>query len=332
MTVGPGASAAIDRVLTDVRAFLDRVEPADLAAEMAAGALVVDTRPLEQRSLAGELPGAIVIDRNVLEWRLDPSCPHRCPQATDRERKVIVVCNEGYSSSLAARSLQLIGLKRATDLVGGFQAWRAFTADRRGHWDAVYASRSPLEMSWFEARPGLSIELISSTLATPDASIVDVGGGSSNLASELWRLGYRDLTVVDVSQAALDSSRARQGRAAPGVAWVAADVLAWTPPRRYTIWHDRALFHFLVDDADCQRYLSVLRNALAPGGYAIVATFDAHGPESCSGLPVTRYSPMELAEALGSGFTPVTQRSSNHLTPNGATQPFSWVVMRRQDP
>jgi len=115
----------IDALLAEARADLDRVRPDDLAAEMTAGALVVDTRPSEQRHRDGVLPGALVIDRNVLEWRLDPTSPHRIREADDPDRRVIVVCNEGYSSSLAAASLRRLGLRRATDLVGGYQAWRA---------------------------------------------------------------------------------------------------------------------------------------------------------------------------------------------------------------
>jgi rhodanese-related sulfurtransferase len=115
--------SAIDVLLESSRRDLDRVEAADLAAEVAAGALVVDTRPSEQRRRDGELPGALVVDRNVLEWRLDPTSPHRLPEATSADQRVIVVCNEGYGSSLAASSLRSLGLHRATDLVGGYQAW-----------------------------------------------------------------------------------------------------------------------------------------------------------------------------------------------------------------
>ena len=118
------ARARIDDLLAYARRDLDRVSAADLSAEMAAGALVVDTRPVEQRRRDGELPGAVVVDRNVLEWRLDPTCPHRIPEAADQDRRIIVVCNEGYSSSLAAATLRRLGLGRATDLAGGFQAWK----------------------------------------------------------------------------------------------------------------------------------------------------------------------------------------------------------------
>lgn len=115
---------AIDALLETARQGLDRVQPANLASEIAAGALVVDTRPTEQRQRDGGLPGALIIDRNVLEWRLDPTSPHHIPELTDANRRIIIVCNEGYGSSLAAATLRQLGLSRATDLVGGFQAWR----------------------------------------------------------------------------------------------------------------------------------------------------------------------------------------------------------------
>jgi rhodanese-related sulfurtransferase len=120
-------SSRIETLLAHARRGLDRVEPADLTAEIATGALVVDIRPIEQRRRDGELPGAVVVDRNVLEWRLDPTSPHRIPEAGDPGRRVIVVCNEGYASSLAADTLRRLGLERATDLAGGFQAWRTNT-------------------------------------------------------------------------------------------------------------------------------------------------------------------------------------------------------------
>ncbi|HWI01439.1 MAG TPA: rhodanese-like domain-containing protein [Propionibacteriaceae bacterium] len=117
-------AARIDVLLAQARRGLDRVHPAELESEMAAGAVVVDTRPIEQRRRDGELPGAVIIDRNVLEWRLDPSCPHHIPEVADTSARIVVVCNEGFSSSLAAATLRNLGLKRATDLIGGFQAWR----------------------------------------------------------------------------------------------------------------------------------------------------------------------------------------------------------------
>jgi rhodanese-related sulfurtransferase len=122
------AWAAIDALLQEARQGIERVLPADLASEMAAGALVVDTRPVDQRQRDGELSGALIIDRNVLEWRLDPTCPHHIPEADSANVRVVIVCNEGYSSSLAAATLRRLGLERATDLVGGYQAWRQLCA------------------------------------------------------------------------------------------------------------------------------------------------------------------------------------------------------------
>lgn len=119
--------SALAELLAECRRELDRVEPAALAAEVAAGALVVDIRPVEQRQRDGALPGALVVDRNVLEWRLDPTSPDRLPEATSPDLRVVVLCNEGYSSSLAAHTLRRLGLHRATDLAGGFQAWRRWT-------------------------------------------------------------------------------------------------------------------------------------------------------------------------------------------------------------
>jgi rhodanese-related sulfurtransferase len=137
--------ARIDAMLAEARGDVNRVSAADLPAEIAGGALVVDTRPVEQRRRDGELPDAVVIDRNVLEWRLDPTCPHHIPEVADDDRRIILVCNEGYSSSLAAATLRRLGLARATDLVGGFQSWRRLqaaagaTADPAGPSEIGYA-------------------------------------------------------------------------------------------------------------------------------------------------------------------------------------------------
>ena len=122
--------SAVSRLLEESRRGLDRVEPTDLEAVRAADALIVDIRPIEQRQRDGELPDALVIDRNVLEWRLDPSSPHRLPVADDPARRIVLVCNEGYSSSLAAHTLQRLGLANATDLRGGYQAWASFVTER----------------------------------------------------------------------------------------------------------------------------------------------------------------------------------------------------------
>lgn len=291
---------------------------------MAAGALVIDIRPVDQRERDGELPGAVVIDRNVLEWRLDPSSPHRIDEAADEGLRVIVVCNQGYSSSLAAATLRRLGLQRATDLVGGFQAWREVM-----HWQRVYGQRDATDLSWYQERPSVSIELIEGLDVPPDGAVIDVGGGSSSLAGDLLALGFRDVTVLDLSPAALEAARERVGGVSSEIEWVAADVRTWEPSRHYALWHDRAAFHFLVEGDDRKSYVDCIRNAVAPGGFVIIAAFAEDGPERCSGLPVMRYEAGQLATAMGPDFAVVTSRREEHVTPNGDVQPFTWLVLQK---
>jgi SAM-dependent methyltransferase len=195
----------------------------------------------------------------------------------------------------------------------------------REHWDRVWTTTDPCEVSWFESSPGLSVKMIEALALRPDASIIDVGGGVSRLAGELLRRGYEDLTVADISHAALEKARAGLGAEAAKVNWVVADVRSHDFGRRFAVWHDRAVFHFLVDERDRDGYLEVLRRSLAPNGHAIVATFGPDGPTSCSGLPVARYSADELAEA----FSPVASLSSDrlevHQTPSGKAQQFLYA-------
>jgi rhodanese-related sulfurtransferase len=298
------------------------VEPEQLADEVASGAIVVDTRPADQRERDGDLPGAVVVDRNVLEWRLDPSSPHRLDLATGHDLRVIVVCNEGFSSSLAARSLQELGLDRATDLVGGFQAWRAMT--RAPHWDDVYRTRDLERVSWFQHDPAMSLRLVEST----PGSVVDVGAGTSFLVDRLLESGRTDVTVLDVSDAALELTRRRLGDAADRVTFEIADVVEWSPGRQYDVWHDRATFHFLTDPAHRRRYIDLVAEAVAAGGVLVLATFAEDGPTRCSGLPTARYSAADLAELFSARFTLEHEERETHSTPAGTTQAFTWVTLR----
>jgi len=211
--------------------------------------------------------------------------------------------------------------------------------DRARHWDEVYGTRHLDELSWFERRPALSLDLIERLVPSRAAGIVDVGGGASSLVDELLAVGYADVTVLDISQAALDLAcgrlgalEDRGGHAASGVRWVCGDVTTWEPGRRFDLWHDRAVFHFLVDPEDRARYRNVLVRALEPGGHAVVATFADDGPTTCSGLPVHRYGAEALAGELGPAFDLVEGRRELHTTPGGTIQPFTWVVLRRRQP
>jgi trans-aconitate methyltransferase len=196
-------------------------------------------------------------------------------------------------------------------------------------WNDVY-ERSPSELSWYQAEPVVSLELIDALGVERDESVVDIGGGASSLAGRLLERGFTDVTVVDVAQSALAKARGLLGDAAGEVTWLVQDVRRWQPDRRYSLWHDRALFHFLVEDADRRRYLDAVERALGAGGRVVIATFAPDGPERCSGMPVVRYDGAGLAAAFGPGFELVHERREEHHTPRGAIQPFTWVALRRR--
>ncbi len=182
-------------------------------------------------------------------------------------------------------------------------------------------------MSWYQPEPTVSMEMFYLLGVGSTTAIVDVGGGASLLTDRLIDRGFTDLSVLDISVAALDHCRDRMGSGAP-VTLLRQDVLTWQPPRRFGLWHDRAVFHFLVDHEDRDRYLRVMGEALAPGSAVVLATFAEDGPESCSGLPVARYPADRLSAALGRGFDVVAARREIHTTPSGTVQPFTWVAAR----
>jgi SAM-dependent methyltransferase len=202
-------------------------------------------------------------------------------------------------------------------------------SNRAAHWENVYRSRGEREVSWFQETSSISLELIRLAAATRHSAIVDIGGGASRLVDALVDEGYAAVTVLDLSQAALAATRGRLGQAAAGVTWIVADVTRWKPIQRYDLWHDRAAFHFLTDAADRAAYLACLREALRPGGHAIIATFALDGPERCSGLPVIRYDAASLGKMLGSAFDLVETRRHDHQTPTGTIQRFQFSVFRR---
>lgn len=199
--------------------------------------------------------------------------------------------------------------------------------DRRAHWDQAYGSRGVEGVSWFQAEPTMSFELIQLLGVDRRGPVVDVGGGASSLAGLLLDAGFQDVTVLDISEVALEACRTRLG-GRRGVTLLRQDILAWRPLHTYALWHDRAVFHFLNDESDRAAYLATLSRALAPGGALVMATFAEDGPDYCSGLPVARYSGEALSQLLGDAFTPLAVRREVHITPAGATQPFTWIAGR----
>jgi SAM-dependent methyltransferase len=201
-------------------------------------------------------------------------------------------------------------------------------ASDRGHWETVYAEREPEAVSWFEPSPQTSLRLIEALGLELSAPVIDVGGGASRLAAELVRRGYGDVTVADLSAGALERAKAAFDGDPGLVSWVVADVRDHEFGRRFAVWHDRALFHFMVSEADRAGYLATLRRSVARAGDVLIATFGPDGPEECSGLPVRTYDAEALGAEIGSGFDLVGSRLRDHLTPSGNHQQFLYAHLR----
>lgn len=204
--------------------------------------------------------------------------------------------------------------------------------DLRTHWEQVYQTRSATELSWYQPTPQRSLALIRATGVSLDAPLLDVGGGTSTLVDHLLGDGYTDVTVLDIASSALAAAKARLGEASHRVSWIEADITRFTPTRRYALWHDRAVFHFLVEAEGRQRYLDVLHQTLVRGGHLILATFGPMGPERCSGLPVHRYSLSELETLLSPHFRLVRGELEEHFTPQGKPQQFLYAWWNAEAP
>jgi hypothetical protein len=201
--------------------------------------------------------------------------------------------------------------------------------DPTTHWNGVYTTKAEREVSWFEAVPALSLRMMEAAGLTSDTCVLDVGGGESHLVDELARRGLDCLAVLDVSAVALERVKARLGAAASVPIWIESDISGDWSLRPMDIWHDRAVFHFLTEREDRDRYRWHLRETLRIGGAAIVATFALDGPERCSGLPVVRYSPDSLWQELGGGLELVESAHLSHTTPWGTAQSFQYSRFRR---
>ncbi len=200
--------------------------------------------------------------------------------------------------------------------------------DLAAHWDDAYA-QGDATRSWFQDAPRMSLRMLDAAGVTAADSLVDVGGGASPLAGALLARGFRDVTVLDISAAGMRCARQRLGPRAARVHWLTADVRAWQPHRRFAVWHDRAVFHFLTTEPDRRNYLRTLAAATAADAVAVFGCFAPDGPPRCSGLPVARYGPRELAAELGSGWTLIAEEREAHTTPAALVQPFTWVALRR---
>jgi SAM-dependent methyltransferase len=198
------------------------------------------------------------------------------------------------------------------------------TLDKKRHWESVYEQKSPLDVSWYQSDPQLSLALIQSTGITPEAALIDVGGGASLLVDRLLDSGYRNVSVLDLSAKALAYAQQRLDEMSRRATWIEADITAFAPSVDYDLWHDRAVFHFLTDAEDRRKYIEVLKQSLKPGGHLIIAAFAIGGPAQCSGLEIVQYDAEKLSERLGEQFRLVEERTELHITPAKREQRFSY--------
>ena len=202
------------------------------------------------------------------------------------------------------------------------------SAARRAHWDNVYATKAPTEVSWYQEIP-TSLAVIEATGIGPEARIIDVGGGASTLVDHLLARGFRDITVLDISEPGLGLAKARLGTDASRVKWIVADATEWRPDGEYDLWHDRATFHFLTDLAEQKSYMEGLRAGVPPGSHAVISTFSQDGPRRCSGLPVVRRDADRIGYALGDDFILRDEVFEDHRTPSGTIQNFVYAWFER---
>jgi 2-polyprenyl-3-methyl-5-hydroxy-6-metoxy-1,4-benzoquinol methylase len=191
---------------------------------------------------------------------------------------------------------------------------------RKEHWESMYDSRPLTEMGWYQSNPHMSLLMIGEI--DKSQPVIDIGGGDGLLVDHLIDLGYSDITVLDISQKAIDRAKKRLGSRANSVQWICADIMEFRPERKYSLWHDRAVFHFFIYKTDIDKYLNTLRNSLSREGLVVVGTFSESGPSACSGLPVHQYSKELLNSRFNSGFKPVDCKEDTHITPGNMEQHY----------
>ncbi len=202
--------------------------------------------------------------------------------------------------------------------------------DVKSHWEEIYKTKPSMEVSWYQTRPSLSLKLIEATGIEKGQGIIDVGGGSSMLIDCLLENGYEDLAGLDISERALMIAKARLGDREGDVGWYEADVTEFQPPCKFYLWHDRAVFHFLTNEQDRQKYVKVLKEALMSEGYLVMATFAINGPKRCSDLDTVQYDEESMSLELGDEFTLMEKVDENHITPGDKEQKFTYFLYQRK--
>lgn len=201
--------------------------------------------------------------------------------------------------------------------------------DRQSHWENIYKTKQLNEVGWFQPVPTTSIEFLNQFKIPLTAKIIDIGGGDSFFVDHLLDLGYQDITVLDISETAIQRAKERLGKSAEKVKWIIADAADFKPNEKYDFWHDRAAFHFLTKDSEVERYVDTVQQGMNPGGILIIGTFSTDGPKKCSGIEIKQYSEASMVERLKKFFDKVRCFTIDHKTPSGGIQNYIFCSFRK---
>lgn len=201
--------------------------------------------------------------------------------------------------------------------------------NRQSHWQNIYATKELTDVSWYQPVPQTSLDFVIKNNLPKNAKIIDIGGGDSFFAEQLLDIGYTDITVLDISEKALERAKERLGDNAGKIKWIVADAAHFEPVEKYDFWHDRAAFHFLTDTEDIQNYTTIAYNALNENGIMVIGTFSENGPKKCSGIDITQYSQYSLGEAFAQGFEKLECFNIDHKTPFDTIQNFTFCSFRK---
>ena len=200
----------------------------------------------------------------------------------------------------------------------------------KNHWENIYQTKALNTVSWYQEKPSTSLAFFEEFKVAKNAKIIDIGGGDSFLADHLLALGYQDITVLDISESALERAKKRLGKNASAIKWIVADIATFNPSESYDFWHDRAAFHFLNQEKDIQNYIQIAAKSIRNSGIMIVGTFSETGPTKCSGIEIKQYSQQSLAEKFQEFFEKIRCFTTDHTTPSGSIQNFTFCSFRKK--
>lgn len=204
--------------------------------------------------------------------------------------------------------------------------------NRKQHWETIYQTKNPEQVSWFQPHPETSLAFLQQCQLPLTASIIDIGGGDSLFVDHLLELGYQNITVLDISAAAIEKAKNRLGSRADKIQWIVEDITKFKPGKKYDFWHDRATFHFLTREKEIEKYLSLVNNSLSESGLLVMGTFSEHGPDTCSGISIQKYSESTMTQRLQSFFKKIKCISVDHQTPFNTLQNFLFCSFRKLQP